>query len=87
MQTYKLKQWMISLISLFYKFCEHSLLPGTVQGTQRRSKSVPSSEHSCLFHPKMTLHDSTPACFHGAMGTVLTGKGYSLSNIYLPVQT
>lgn len=51
MQTYKLKHQMISLISLFYKFCEHSLLPGTVHGTQRRNKSAPSSEDSCLSPP------------------------------------
>lgn len=51
MQTYKLKHQMISLISLFYKFCEHSLLPGTGHGTQRRNKSVPSSEDSCLSPP------------------------------------
>lgn len=59
---------MISLISLFYKFCEHSLLPGTVHGTQRRNKSVPSSEDSCLSPPKTTPHDSTSASFHGVMG-------------------
>lgn len=86
MQTYKLKHWMISLINLFYKFCEHSLLPGTVQGTQRRRVSLPQNI-AAYSTPKTTLHDSTSACFHGVMGIVLTGKGYSLSNMYLPVQT
>lgn len=87
MQTYKLKHGMISLISLSYKLCEHSLL--LVQFKAHTGEITESPPQSAAAYSILDDPSRQHICWcQWCYGSCANWKRDSfISHMYLPVQT